>query len=412
MHLVDNLTKEEYENFFYNSKYNHFLQSYSWGNTCTVRKQTPVFLGLKDESGTLVAATMALRKDIFNHTTYFYAPRGVLIDYNDDFLLKIWTEKLKEYLKEKNAIYFRMDPAIMYQEIDENADPIKGGKNNYAIYEKLINLGYYHHGFTKLYTLNQPRYTFRIDTKRPLSEIENAMNKTYLKTIKRSYNYDLEVTSEYDTDTFYSLMKNIANKDGFNGNPKEFYENFSKNFTPEKNVHYVTIKIYPDKELQKAKASLAALKQDLKDGKIIKKHIADTNNLIARYEKDIEMFSPYEDKYPDGLISLILICPFTNNAMWTVYIGDNELASYTFAINRAYYEAIKYANEKGFDFLDLYGTCGDPKSTEKNYAALHEYKRKSGGTYTEFIGQFDIINKPFYYKYLPTLLKLYNTLKK
>lgn len=124
------------------------------------------------------------------------------------------------------------------------------------------------------------------------------------------------------------------------------------------------------------------------------------------------MFSPYEDKYPDGLISLILICPFTNNAMWTVYIGDNELASYTFAINRAYYEAIKYANEKGFDFLDLYGTCGDPKSTEKNYAALHEYKRKSGGTYTEFIGQFDIINKPFYYKYLPTLLKLYNTLKK
>ena len=65
MHLVDNLSKEEYQEFFKKSKYNHFLQSYEWGNTCTVRKQTPVFLGLKDDKGVIHAACMALRKDIF-----------------------------------------------------------------------------------------------------------------------------------------------------------------------------------------------------------------------------------------------------------------------------------------------------------------------------------------------------------
>lgn len=412
MHLVDNLTKEEYQDFFKKSKYNHFLQSYEWGNTCIVRKQTPVFLGLKDNEGHIHAACMALRKDIFWGMTYFYAPRGIIIDYDDKELLKTWTRELKKYLKIKKAVYFRFDPAIVYEEIDEEANPIESGQNNYELYNTLVDLGYYHHGFTKLYTLNQPRYTFRINTQRSLEDIEKDMNKTYLKTIRRSYNYDLEITEDYDTDTFYSLMKNIANKDGFNGNPKAFYQKFSEEFGKEKSVHYVTVKIYPDKEISKAKTKLAELKQDLKDGKISSKKLADTNNLIARYEKDIEMFSPYTGNYPNGLISLILICPFTDRAMWTVYIGNNELASYTFAINRAYYEAIKYAQSKNFEFLDLYGTCGDPHTKEKNYAAIHEYKRKTGGTYTEFIGQFDMINKKLIYKHLPRLLKLYHKLKK
>ena len=53
-------------------------------------------------------------------------------------------------------------------------------------------------------------------------------NKTYLKTIKRSYNYDLEITDYFDADIFYKLMKDIANKDNFNGFPKEFSSTFKR----------------------------------------------------------------------------------------------------------------------------------------------------------------------------------------
>ncbi len=411
MELVDNLTKEEYENFFKKSKYNHFLQSYAWGQTCTVRVQTPVYLGLKDDNGNIVAACLAMRKDIPFRMTYFYAPRGPLIDYDNYELLEAWTNELKKYLKKQNAVYFRLDPGVVYEEIDEEARPIEGGKNNHKVYEDLVKLGYTHRGFTTLFTRNQPRYTFRIDTKRPIEEIEKDMNKTYLKTIKRSYNYDLEISDYYDTDTFYDLMKNIAAKDGFNGNPKNFFQKFSEEFGKTNTVHYISVKIYPDKEIAKAKEALDKLQKELDEGKVLPKHMADTQNQIARFQKDIETFSPYEGKYPDGLISLILICPYTDRNMWTLYIGNNSLATYTFAVNRAYYEAIKYAVDKGFDFLDLFGTCGEPHSTDKNYAALHEYKRKLGGTYTCFIGEFDIINKKLWYKFLPTFLKWRRKLK-
>ena len=234
----------------------------------------------------------------------------------------------------------------------------------------------------------------------------------FLKTVKRSYNYDLEVTDEYDTETFFKLMNDIANRNNFNGNSQKFYEAFDQEFTKEGNVKYVTVKIYPDKIIEKAQAELTPIKKDLDEGKIAPKKIADTNNIISRLQKDIDTFSPYAGKYPDGLISLILICPKTNHAMWTLYIGNNDLATYTFSVNRAYYEAIKYAQEQGLEFLDLFGTCGEPQTTEKNYSGIHEYKRKLGGTYTEFIGEFDIILKPFWYKVLPILLKVYRKLRK
>lgn len=412
MTLVDNLTKEEYEKFFYENNYNHFLQSYSWGEASKAKGQIPVYLGLKDDNGKLVAACLALKRNVPLNMTYFYAPRGPLLDYSNFELLESWTVELKKYLKKVKAIYFCCDPAIVYEEIDEEAHPIEGGKNNYELFKKITSLGYEHQGFTTLFTKNQPRFTFRIDTKKDMDDIEKDMNKTYLKTVKRSYNYDLEITDSFDVDTFYNLMQDIANKDGFNGNSKAFFASFAKSFGENAMVHYVTIKIYPDKVLAKAREELKQIQDDLNNGRIPQKKMADTNNIISRLEKDIEMFKDYEGKYPDGMVCLTLICPYTDRAMWTLYIGNNSLATYTFAVNRSYYEAIKFAKEKGLEFLDLFGTCGDPHTKLKNYAGIHEYKRKIGGTYTEFIGEFYLECKPIWHKILTFLIKIKRKLKK
>ena len=410
MQLIDNLTEKEYLNFFKKSKYNHFLQSYAWGQTCKVRKQIPIYFGLLNDKGKLVAACMALKKELPLNLCYYYAPRGPLLDYEDPTLLEEFTKELKIYLKKHNAINFRIDPAIMYHEIDEEANPIENGKNNYELFKKFKNLGYKFKGFDKLSRLNQPRYTFRIDTKRSLEDIEKSMNKSFLKTIKRSYNYDLEVSSYYTPKEFYDLMKNIAKKNSFNGNPLVFYEEFDKNFTKYDGVKYISITLYPDKILKKAYEELDKVNKELET--VLEKHKVDLENQKNRIEKDIEMFKPYEKKHKDGLLSLILICPHTDRAMWTLYIGNNELAEYTFSVNRAYYEAIKYANEMGYDFLDLYGTCGDPHTEYKNYARIHEYKRKMGGTYTEFIGEYDLINKKLMYIIMPKLMKIYRKIKR
>ncbi len=411
MKIVDNITEKEYKNFFNKSEYNHFLQSYEWGESSKGKGLKPIYLGLKDDNNKLLAVCLAFEKDMPLNLKYYYAPRGPVIDYENKSLLKDFTIALKKYLKKNNGIYFKIDPGIILHILDENANPIDGEINNEDLHDYLISLGYKFKGYTKLYEANQPRFTFRINTKRPLEEIEKSMNKTYLKTIKRSYNYDLEITNYYDADTFYKLMKDIANKDNFNGYPKKFYENFDKEFSKDNNVRYITIKIYPDKLLEKAQKELKDIEEKFNSGQIPDKKKVDTENIIKRLKKDIEVFEEYKG-HKDGIISLILICPIINKKMWTLYIGNNSLATYTFAVNRSYYEAIKIAQKENCEFLDLFGTCGDPSTTKKNYAGIHEYKRKMGGTYTEFIGEYDLINKPLINKMLPPLLKIYRKLRK
>lgn len=411
MKEIVEISEKEYRNFFNKSKYNHFLQSYEWGQSSKGKGLVPVYLGYKDEN-IIKAIVLCFKKEVPLNMRYYYAPRGPVIDYENLDLIKDFTEALKIYLKKNNAIYFKIDPGIVLHELDEKALPLAGHINNEKLLEYFKSLGYKFKGYTKLYEANQPRFTFRINTQRSIEDIEKDMNKTYLKTIKRSYNYDLQVCSDYDTHTFYSLMKDIANKDNFNGYPEKFYELFDKEFSKNNNVKYVTIKIYPDKILEKSRSELKDIESKIENHEIPEKKMVDTQNIISRLKKDIDVFKDYEGKYKDGLISLILICPIINKKMWTLYIGNNSLATYTFAVNRSYYEAIKIANEEKCEFLDLFGTCGDPTTTKKNYAGIHEYKRKMGGTYTEFIGEFDLINKPIVNIMFKIALKVYRKIKK
>ena len=41
MKLIENVTKEEYENFVKNHKKSHFLQSYAWGEFAKKEKENP-----------------------------------------------------------------------------------------------------------------------------------------------------------------------------------------------------------------------------------------------------------------------------------------------------------------------------------------------------------------------------------
>ena len=132
---------------------------------------------------------------------------------------------------------------------------------------------------------------------------------------------------------------------------------------------------------------------------------ADSKEKLIRLEQDLKTFEPYKDK--EDFVICSMINGLANDMMWTMYIGNNKLGEYLFAVNRVYYETIKYCFENHYRFLDLYGTSGDPNTTYKNLGGLHKYKERFGDTYIEFIGEFDLVNKKVLYKVLPILLKIY-----
>ena len=83
MYKLVSLEKDEYENFVKNSKKSHFLQSHAWGEFAKKEKNlTPYYLGLKDEEK-IIATALLLQKHLPINYSYFYSPRGFILDYED-----------------------------------------------------------------------------------------------------------------------------------------------------------------------------------------------------------------------------------------------------------------------------------------------------------------------------------------
>ena len=197
MKFIENVERDKYIAFESGHEKSHFLQSYAWGEFCRRAKgQVPNYVGMVDDNGNLVATALILLRKTPLGYSYGYAPRGFIIDYNNKELIKEFTDYLKSYMKEKKIIYIKFDPDIPYQDIDSEANPIEGGNNNYELYNYMLSLGYRHTGFYRLYEGNQPRYTFRINLKREWQEVENAMSKSFIKSVKRSDAYNLKIDNE------------------------------------------------------------------------------------------------------------------------------------------------------------------------------------------------------------------------
>ncbi|MFV0394321.1 MAG: lipid II:glycine glycyltransferase FemX, partial [Coprobacillaceae bacterium] len=370
-------------------------------------------VGLQDDEGKLIAGALLLKKKVSLNMSYFYSPRGFLIDFKNKELVTTFTTYIKEFLKTQKAIYLKVDPEVIYQEIDMDGNKIDGGKNNYDVYQTLIDLGYHNQGFNVLFEYNQPRFTFRryFEKYDNIKAIEKSLSKTFMNTVKRSYKYEQEVVEGLDPDLFYDLANETASKDGFSAFTKEFYNKFWNVFHKIGKAKIFNVVVYPDRILEKNKVEVEELKYKLENNELSRKAASDAPDVIRRLEKDIKTFEPYAGKYPDGYVVAALMCSYSEQGMYTLYLGNRDLGLHTFSINRLYYEVILDCYEKGLVFMDLFGTIGDPKLKYKNLGSLHEFKRKFGDEYTEFIGEFDIITKPFWYKMLPKLLSIYRKIR-
>ncbi len=407
MKFIENVDKDKYIEFTDNHPKSHFLQSYAWGEFCKkIKGQIPYYVGMIDDKDNLVATALILLKKTPLGYSYGYSPRGFLIDYSNHELIKEFSDYLREFMINKKIIYIKFDPDIPYQDIDEDANPIPNGNNNYDLYNFMLSLGYIHTGFYKLYEGNQPRYTFRINLKRDWSEVESKISKSFLKSVKRSDLYDLEIDNDIKIDDFYRLIQSNSFKDDFDAHNLKYYQVFTEELKKEGTVKYFNVSIKPKELVEKFTKEIEEVKKELETNK---KRAEDLKNRLIKLEKDLNVFKDIKE---DKIVVCSLICTYTKNRAWSMFIGSDDLANMTFAVTKAYYEAIKDAFNEGYDFFDLFGTPGDPHTTYKNLAKLHDFKRKFGDQYIEFIGEFDLVNKKFLYRALPILLGVYRKVRK
>ena len=418
MKFIEDIEKDRYERFVLNHKKSHFLQSYAWGQFSKKEKNLiPHYVGLEDEKGNLVATALLLEKKLPLKMCYFYSPRGFILDYDNYDLLEEFTRRIKLYSQKNKAIFFKIDPDNIYNEEDSFKNKVI--ENSDTSYINLKKLGYKHLGFTKNFETMQPRYSFRIYMDKPWEEIENNFSKTTKQRIKKAKDLFVEtrIGTKNDINTFYNLMIITENRKDFITHNEQYYKSLYEIWNQYNSCNIFLGSVDLDKIINTLTNTLSDLKKEL--NLLPKENLSkNQNNKKNELEKRINKINNDLSKYVnirteyDSIITLSahFIIEYGDKA-WVLYAGNHNILSETYANYLTYNQHIKYYHDKGIKIYDQFGTIGDLRD-DNPLMGLHEFKKKFGGNYVEFTGEFDyIINKPMYFVFTK-LVPIYRNLIK
>lgn len=416
------IKKDIYEKFVENHPLkSHFLQSYYWGEFSKKKKNlTPYYLGLY-ENKKLVGACLLLEKKLPLGYSYFYSPRGFVIDFTDVDLLKKMTINVLEFTKKHRSIFLKIDPDIVYKKYNYLEEEVKLDYNPQDIFKSLKNLGFKHLGFTKNFETMQPRYTFRVDLNNDMDTIINHFSKTTKQRINKSQklNTIVEIGTEKDIKEFYHLMTLTETRKDFVSYNLDYYETLYEIFNGNKNSKATLFlgKVDIDKTLEAFEKTLKNINNQISILPIdnLSKSAKNKLNELTRQKdhtkEQIKKFEKYKEQYGNLVtLSAHMIIEYGDKA-WVLYAGNHNILTDTYVNYNTYYEHLLYCKKEGLKIYDQFGTIGD-LSKDNPRIGLHEFKKKFGGDYVEFIGEFDyIINKPMYFVFTK-LVPLYRKIIK
>lgn len=417
MEFVENLEELEFEEFVSNNKKGHFMQSYYWGNVSSFKHFKPHYLGLKKD-GKLVATALLLEKHLIRKYSFFYCPRGFVCDYKDFEVLEEFTKQLKNYCKKKHGLFLRMDPDIPLQKLDSDGNVLE--PLNYELVDKLKKLGFKHSGFNKNFENDQPRYTFRLDISNGIEDVRKNMHPTTRKIINRGNIYHLNIYkgTKEDIKDFYDTMIETAERENLVLSPIGYYENFFESLHKKNmsDIYLVKVNIeelkknYEEKiQVIQEEIKLASVKDEKKNQDKVAIKLKELNQQLDKNNSELKELETITEK--ELVLSSIITAKYQNK-VWTIHGGNRTCLRYLNANYWLYYQIIEDAINDGYQIADFFGTTGEPEKDNTVYG-IHLFKKRFGGEYMEFIGQFDYVIHPIlYFGYRRVFPKIRKFLKK
>ncbi len=400
---IDNFT---HDSFMQNHPKEHFMQSSLWGE---VRKKVNwdyKTVGLYQDDNLVASSLLLFRKIPMTSSTICYAPRGFVIDYSNKELMKQFNELLVQYVKKFKTCYIIIDPDLPYKVWNSDEELIKEMPE--AVND-LEQLGYRHQGFNMSFEMMQPRFTFRLKLDKTKEEIFANYSKVVRSSMNEAKRINIECKKEENIDTFFDIMQDTAIRNDFAERNKDYYEMIFGLFHKNDMATCYTATYFGQNHLismdEKA-MELTAEKQKCYDKLAIAPNDKKAANRIIQIEtqeekaiktrKEVEEFIK---EYPNGLALSSGITINTKHRCWLVYGGNRSIMrnmNGNYAIKQF---EIEDDIEKGFEFVDFFGTIGNA-SDSSEHLGIHEFKKKFSGDYYEFPGEFHYICKPLEYAFV------------
>lgn len=392
------LTIEEFRRFEQEHELSNYYQTINYAMIKAENGYDYDLIGLIDEENNILAASLILLKPIGIKCFYGYAPRGFLIDYQNEYLVSKFTELLKEYYYNKNVIFIKLNPNIKVGEInlEDFETTYNENKNIFYILEK--------NGYKKLknnlyFESQLPRFNGLIDLKGyTTSKLDKNTKNKIKKGIRKGLTF--EKCSKDKIHEFYNLMKLKKNRDEF------YYQDFYTVFEKDDSIDLFLVSIdynsflensqyVYNEELERNNRLNEKLTRNSHEKLINNKMNSD--KILLSYKNDImEATKGMTDNKKVYLAGALVI---KHNDTASILFSSYDPSYKRFAPNYfLHYNLIKYYKDE-YNYLDLNGLVGDFKG-ENPYSGLNRFKLGFNPKVYEYLGEFDLVVEPKSYNIL------------
>ncbi len=404
------LTRKEFDSYALNHPLSSFQQTSSWGRFMEGDKFHAYYVGgfIKER---LVGASLLLsyeRKK--GKERLFYAPRGFLIDYKNEELLKEFTEEVKKFIIEKHGAFLKIDPYILVRDRDNEGNIIEGG-----VYNDFVEVNLTNANFIKVNDKIQPKWLSRINLKeKTIDDIFNNFSPKARQTVRRNERLGFKVRDFdfKDIDKFIDIINEESKKYNTIVPTKTFYLDLKQTF--DGNIKFMEVYFKKDEVTNNIDKMISEVIKEkevrinnyhnskMTAGYFIDKELEDEEE-IKRLESLKDYFSKCSDDVGMGIYMFITIGNEVVALNGGIVDEYNKLdASYTL-----HYEMIKYAIENGYKYYNLY-EIGDITDSNNKLKNSYNYKKSFGGEVVELVGEYDLVINPKYTnmarKYFPEYL--------
>ena len=395
---IKEIKPEVFSEYAKNHILKNFFQTKEYGDLMKHSDFSVMYVGAYHK-GLIVGASLILYKSIGPNMKYGYAPRGFLVDFYDEALLKIFTKKIKEYFLMKGFAFIKINPEVTYSVVnfDDKSKLVNSKSKDLVL--RLKELGYdklrdnlYFESLLPKYTpvINLPNYDFSVLDEKLINNMKDA----------EISGISMSIGNEEDIEKFYSFVNDKESKTSTYY--KFFYKEFKKSDMVDLlmvNLNYETYVKYLQKQYIVEQESNDALNRQFEmtpnDAALYAKKTR-SDDIMNRISADMALANQrMQENNPKEVLGAAFVVKYEGRV--TIIIsGYNKDFQGIDVKSYIFYKIIEEYKKAGYLYLDLYGITAD--FTDSNpYKALNDFKLKFKPTVYEYIGEFDlIVNKPFH----------------
>lgn len=394
------LDETRFDNFALSHPNRNYYQTSFYGRLMSKRGYNSYYLGLVDDAGDIKGATlMIVKNEQKEKRKTGYAPRGFLIDWDNDELVNTFTTAIQEFLSKRNFTYLKVDPRIILKEHNLDGSEKLVSDSNMNLVSKLQKLGYIHMGYNNAYEASKPRWNTLINLDNNIINLYNSISREARNKISEAAKLGLRVYkgASSDISLFYSILEK-------QNPPLEFYldyyqifgqNNFEIYFTKLEPVRYVDSSKTAYEKEQEINNNLNIQIQDFnttnKELLINEKILSDER--LAKYKKNMLEASNLFQKYPGGIIIAATAVIKYGDAVTILDIGVNDSFKKEYPEYLLIWQLAEVYSKAGYKTLYLGGITSDFKKDDMSI-----FKTEISNKIMEYIGEFDlVINKKSYY---------------